>query len=464
MKNARLIALVLSLIVLLAVSAVAVGCGGTATTTTGASTTASTAGAATTAGPTTTGGAATTAGATTTSAAAQGNDLVVGAVNSLTGSNALTGEEEKWAQEKAVADINAKGGLKLNDGKMHKLVLKFVDDQSSPDQGATAAEQLIKSDGIKVILSSNITPVNQAVATVCEQYGAYFDIVSSWIDEPPAGQQGPSYIGGMHLKWSTDMFESALDSGKVAVGGAKAMPEADQPKKWAVMVENTPDGTGFGDATAAGLKAQPGWSVVSYEKFVEGQKDFSSIILKFQQAGVEGVVTLIAPTDAITFANQMKQQDWSPKYFFGYKGVWPADTYKALGSNADGLCYDGFWSETLPFPYSKELGAAFSADHNGATSNSAGLYYAGVQVLAQAIENAGVFEPGAIRDQVFGHTFKGTTMGDVTYGGIYPDNPGIAHIPFLSFQWASGGKRVVLYPTQYATGQTAPLVPWSQRK
>ena len=66
---------------------------------------------------------------------------------------------------------------------------------------------------------------------------------------------------------------------------------------------------------------------MSYEKFVEGNKDFSSIILKFKQAGVDGVVTLIAPTDGITFVKQMKEQNWSPKYLFGYKGFWPVDFY-----------------------------------------------------------------------------------------------------------------------------------------
>ena len=47
-----------------------------------------------------------------------------------------------------------------------------------------------------------------------------------------------------------------------------------------------------------------------------------------------------------------------------------------------------------------------------------------------------MFEPGAIRDEIFGGTFPGTTIGDITYGAYYEDNPGIAHIPFLSFQWA----------------------------
>ena len=410
---------------------------------------------------TTAGGATTTAGgATTTTAggAEMGEDLVIGSINSITGSNVLTGQEEKWAQEKAVADINAKGGIKLADGKMHNLVLKYVDDKSQPTEGAAAMEKLIKVDGLKINLSSNITPVNQAAATVAEREQAYYHITSSWTDEASPDGSFPGFIGGMDLKWSTDMFESAGDSGLVAIGGAKALDPADAPKIFAVMTENTPDGVGFGDATKAGLEAQEGWTVASYEKFVEGNKDFSSIILKFKQANVDAVVVLIAPTDGITFVKQMKEQNWSPKYLFGYKGFWPVDFYKGLGADADYICYDGFWSETLPYPYAKELGAAFTAEHDGATSNSIGLYYAAVQTLAMAIERAGVFEPGPVRDQVFNGSFPGTTMGDITY-----NDGGIADIPFLAFQWGPGGERIVLYPTEVATGKTVTFVPWDQR-
>ena len=37
----------------------------------------------------------------------------------------------------------------------------------------------------------------------------------------------------MHLKWSTDIFEAATEAGNAAIGGAKALPAADQPTKWA---------------------------------------------------------------------------------------------------------------------------------------------------------------------------------------------------------------------------------------
>ena len=388
---------------------------------------------------------------------------MVGAINSLTGSNVLTGQDEKWAQEKAVADINAKGGVKLSDG-MHKLVLKYADDKSDPTAGAAAMEQLIKVDGLKLILSGNITPVNQAAATVAEKYGVYYDIVSSWIDIASPDGSFPGFIGGMNLKWSSDFFESAGESGNAAVGAIKAMAPADLPKNFAVMTDNSPDGTGFGNATEAGLKAA-GYNVVTYEQYsATGTPDFSSIILKYKQLNVDGVVTLIDPAAGITFLKQMKQGDWSPKYIFGYKGFWPSDFANTLGADSNYVGMDGFWSESFPYPYCKELGAAYTADFKGDTSNSVGLYYAAVQVLAMALERAGTAEPGAVRDQVFNGTFKGTTMGDIVYGNYYPGHPGIGHMPFTASQWQPDKKRTVIFPAQYSQSPMMTFVPWDQRK
>jgi branched-chain amino acid transport system substrate-binding protein len=383
---------------------------------------------------------------TTTAAggAASGDDVVIGAINSISGVNALTGAEHKWAQEKAAADWNAKGGIKLADGKMHKIVLKYEDDKSSDTEAAAAMEKLIKTENIKVVLSSNTTPYNQAAATVAEQYGAYYHICTSWID----------FIAGMNLKWSSDFFVASSKAGAAATGAVENM--ATPVKKLAVMTENNPDGVGFGDGTVAGLKAA-GYEVVSYEKFVEGQKDFSSIILKMKQSGVEGIVVLISPSDGITFVKQLKEQNWAPKFMFGFKGFWPVEFMKGLGADSDFICHDGFWSETLPFTGAKELGAAFTASHDGATSVSVGLSYADADILFRAIEAAGSIEPGAVRDNVFGKTFKGTTMGDVTYSAT-----GIAEIPLLGLQWI-GGKRVIVSPKEYATAKTQDFKAWDAR-
>jgi len=373
-----------------------------------------------------------------------GDDLVIGALNSETGANALTGEEQKWAQEQAVSDINDAGGVVLDDGLHHKLVLKYADDKSDPTEGAAAMEKLIKVEGLDIILSSNITPVNEAAGIVAEREQVYYQINTSWTD----------FIASHEFKWVSDIFLTPAAAGSVAAEAIAIAPAEVQPTKMAVLVENNPDGQGLGDGAKAALEAK-GYDVPLLELFTEGTKDFSSIILKFKQEGIDGMVTLISPADGIQFVRQMKEQDWSPKFIFGWKGFWPGEFYKSLGTDADYICHDAFWSETLPYPGAAELGQAFKDSHDGTDTVSAGLPYASVQILAMAIERAGVFEAGAVRDEVFGGTFEGTVYGDVTY-----NDAGIADTPMLALQWL-GGERVIVFPD---VGNTIELfVPWGER-
>jgi branched-chain amino acid transport system substrate-binding protein len=176
-----------------------------------------------------------------------------------------------------------------------------------------------------------------------------------------------------------------------------------------------------------------------------------------KQANIDAIVTLISPADGITFTKQMKEQNFSPKYMMGWKGFWPTQYMEGLGKDSNYVCYDAFWSEDLPFPGAKELGEAYKADHKGVDSVSIGLFYANVQILAQAIQNAGSTEPGAVRDAVFGHTFKGTVMGDVEYAA-----DGTAKVVPLGNQWMDG-KRVIIYPKDMATGEMQWFVPWDKR-
>lgn len=442
MKNRKLIVLSLVLLVLGLMSAAALaGCGGDEETTT----TAPPASETTTTAPATS---ETTAPASSdTTAAAAGEfegEVVIGALNSMTGDNAMTGAEQKWAREKAVEDLNAKGGVMV-DGKKMKIVLKFVDDKSQPTEAAAAIEKLIKVEGLKVILSSNVLPINAAAATVAEKYSAYFHIDTTWTNE----------IRNMNLNWSSDMFMEPVDAGDVPFKALELMPEAERPKNVALVMEDNSDGQGLGGAVA-GLAEQHGYTVVANEPFTPGTKDFSSIILKLKENEADAVFVFISPADGITFVKQMKEQDYSPKFIFGWKGFWPTEFMKALGADADYVGHDGFWFEGLPYPGCAELGQAFKDSHDGLDSVSIGNPYAATQILAEAITNANSMDPTAVRDAVFGHTFKGTTQGDITY-----DADGIATTTMLALMWKDG-KRIVTYPAIEGMALEW-FVPWGER-
>ena len=89
---------------------------------------------------------------------------------------------------------------------------------------------------------------------------------------------------------------------------------------------------------------------------------------------------------------------------------------------------------------------------------SIGLPYATVQVLAEAITNAGSVDPVAVKDAVWNHEFKGTTMGDVKY-----NEKGTAYKPFLALQWVDGQRKIV-YPAEASGGYQMQWFPaWDAR-
>ncbi|MFH1647662.1 MAG: amino acid ABC transporter substrate-binding protein [Chloroflexota bacterium] len=372
-------------------------------------------------------------------------EIRIGVINSMTGENAMTGVEQKWAQEQAAADINAKGGIKLG-GKMLPIKLVFADDKSQPTDAAASMERLINLEKVKIILGSNTTPINEAAATVAEKYKAYFHINTSWLD----------FIDSMDYQWVSDMFFTAPSAAEVPYQIWDLQPAADRPKSIALLMEDNPDGQGFGGGFKA-FAEQHGYKITVDEPYTPGTKDFSSTILKMKQANADAVLWLGSPPDSITLIRGIKEQQLNLKYIHGWKGFWNTEFQKALGKDSDYIIHDGFWAETLPFPGAKELGQKFKDTHGGLDSVSIGLPYASLQVLAMAIERAGSLDPAAVRDQVWGGTFKGTVNGDVTYNA-----EGLSFSPSLALQWWQG-QRMPIWPAGLSDWQLKWMPPWNQR-
>jgi branched-chain amino acid transport system substrate-binding protein len=433
-RSKRMLVVGLVLVVLGLMAVMSLSACGSETTETTAATTATTAAPA---GETTTTAAASTE--TTVAPVAFDGEIVIGGLCSLTGA------EQKWAQEKAIADINAKGGVNVG-GKHMELKLTLVDDKSDATEASAAMEKLIKVEGLKLILGTQVTPLNLAAALVAEKYQAFFHMTTTYTD----------WVREKGFKWSTDLFFTPAAVSEVPFQMVELMPQADRPTVWGILTEDNQDGQGLGGGVKA-VSAAHGANLAVYEAFTPGAKDFSSSILKFKQAKVDSLVCFVSPADGITFTKQMKEQNYSPKYMMGWKGFWPTEFMTGLGPDSDYICHDGFWSEALPYPGAKELGQAYRDAHDGIDSVSIGLMYSAVTILATAIERAGSTDPAAVRDQVFNGTFDGTVIGDVQY-----DAKGVSDIPPLGLQWMNQ-KRVIIYPKDLATGTLQWFVAWDKR-
>jgi branched-chain amino acid transport system substrate-binding protein len=362
---------------------------------------------------------------------AEKKDIVVGAVNSMTGPDAMTGTEQKWAYEQAVSDINRKGGVFVKEyNKKLPIKLIFADDASVPDKAAAAMERLIRSNKIDLALSSDTTPKNLGAAVVAEKYKVFFLIDLAW---PPMVEQ-------QNYKWVACYFFTPDSASRVPFQIWEALPQADKPKRPALITEDNQDGQAFRE-TFQNWSKQYNMPFVYDNPAPQGNRDFSSWVLKMKSLDADALIFHGDGNAGITLMRQIQDGGLKLKYIHGFQGFWPSEFYKALGEKANYVIHDGFWVENNGAPMSKELGARFKKQF-GRDSVSVGHHYAAVQVLSTAIEKAGSVNSAKVRDAVFNGSFKGTTLG----GELKFDSKGIAISQSLALQWWNGGRMPVWPP------------------
>ena len=388
---------------------------------------------------------------TATPAPAAGKtEILIGAINVMTGAEAMVGNEQRWAYEQGVKDINAKGGVFVKDlNKTLPMRIIFVDDESDVAKAAAAAEKLIKLEKVDFILGSSTTPLNTAGGAVAEKYKRLY-LTSAFFPEMFAEQK---------FTWVVDSFFYAGKLMESSVAGLEALPAADRPKNFVVLVGDNPDGHGFGGG-AKGILEKFGYKLALYEPFIEGSKDFSASILRMKAVNADALIVLCSSTDGIALIRQIKENKLNLKYIWGAKGFWPIEFGETLGKDADYLVSDGHWAEALGAPGSKELGDKYRSQF-GPTKYSVtiGNYYSMVQHLAQAIGAAGSIDNAKVRDVYYSGTFvaKDTVEGDIKFNNI-----GIGEIQPVALQWW-GGARMPVVPINKNVWTLKLMPPWDQR-
>jgi branched-chain amino acid transport system substrate-binding protein len=93
-------------------------------------------------------------------------DIVIGMYGSLTGDGASFGQSSKDGTQLAVDEINDAGGL-LN-GRKFKLLIE--DDQSKPEEAASAVTKLITQDKVVAVLGEVASRRTLAAAPVAQRY------------------------------------------------------------------------------------------------------------------------------------------------------------------------------------------------------------------------------------------------------------------------------------------------------
>lgn len=379
-------------------------------------------------------------------AVADKTEIVIGAPASLTGIHAMAGQEQKWSYEQAIADVNAKGGVFVTSlGKKLPVRLVFADDESEPAKAAAAMEKLIKLDNVDLLLSNQGAPLVVPACIVAEKYKKFM----------PSTVCFPFMWAPNKFQWSSLLFFRASAAAEVPFKVWETLPESERPRRPAMILEDSPDGKGFGE----GFKhfgEQYKYTFVVDEPMALGAKDYSSQILKLKFKKADAVFLFGSPPDSVTFLRQMKEMNVSVKYLHGWKGTWTTEFQRSLGEDANYVLCDGFWSEDFPYSGAADLGKRYFDKYNK-HSVSTGIFYANAQVLLMAIERAGTWESEAVRDAVRNGEFKDTVMGDIKF-----DETGLAVTESTANQWWNG-KQMLVYPPVEDGYQLKMMPPWDKR-
>jgi branched-chain amino acid transport system substrate-binding protein len=318
-------------------------------------------------------------------------DITVGMAGPLTGQLAAYGEQLRQGAAKAVADINAAGGV-----MGEKLVLEMGDDACDPKQAVNVANQLA-SKGVKFVSGHFCSGSSIPASKVYEEEGI--------LQITPASTN-PKFTdeGG----WNVARVCGRDDAqGKVA-GAFLAKSYAG--KKVAIVDDKSAYGKGVADETRKAMNAA-GLTEVMNESINAGEKDYSALVSKLKDAGVDAIYFGGYHPEAGLILKQMVDQGLKAR-MVSEDAMNAAELWTIAGEAAENLIFT-FAPEPRNFESAKKIVEEFKA--SGYDPEGYTLYaYASFQMYKQAAEATKSTDSQKIAEWLRAGNKMETVLGEIT--------------------------------------------------
>lgn len=343
-------------------------------------------------------------------AGAASADITIATAGPMTGQYASFGAQMKAGAEQAVADINAAGGI---NGEMLKL--EIGDDVCDPKQAVAVANGFV-GKGVVFVAGHFCSGSSIPASAVYEEEGILQ--ISPASTNPKLTDEGGDNV--FRVCGRDDQ------QGLVAGGYLASNHKDDQI---AVIHDKTAYGKGLADATLAAMKAA-GKDETLYEAYTAGEKDYSALVTKLKQNGIDVLYVGGYHTEAGLMVRQMRDQGMTTKLISG-----------------DALVTQEFWDITgaagegtlmtfSPDPRKNAGAAPLVKKFRDANIEPEGyvLYtYAAIQVFAQAVKTAGSTDLNAVLKAMDGADFA-TVLGTLSF-----DEKGDVTLPgYVFYEWHDG--------------------------
>jgi branched-chain amino acid transport system substrate-binding protein len=341
------------------------------------------------------------------------SETVIGMIGPMTGEGAQSGTNMRDAVALGIDEINARGGI-----KGEKLKLVVVDDEGNPTKSINGNNRLVHNEKAMVVIGSVQSTCTLANMAVTEKAGV--PQITSTSTSPAITQKGNQWI---FRTAATDAIQ-AENIVKIAINNLG--------KKRLAVINVSTDYGRDGTKVLLAICNKMGISPVAVESFNQGDKDFSSQLLKIKEQNPDTLIIWSMYEEAALIAKQVAQMGLKIQLMGG--GGLTNSKYVELGGPAT---YGTIMCQTY-HPSSKDpiitgFTERFQKKFGRLPDPNAAQSYDAIQIVIAALEKAGVKDRSKIRDLIAAtNNFKGVT-GNITF-----DNTGDAPRDMMIIQVRDG--------------------------
>jgi branched-chain amino acid transport system substrate-binding protein len=337
-------------------------------------------------------------------------DITIATVGPMTGQYATFGEQMKAGAEMAVKDLNAAGGVL---GQKVKLLVE--DDACDPKQAVAVANKLASEKVVFVaghFCSGSSIPASQVYTEE--------DIlqISPASTNPKLTEEG-----------GPNVYRTCGRDDQQGVVAGNYIADHFGDKKIAILQDKTAYGKGLADETMKQLKKR-GITPEMYLAYTAGEKDYSALVSKLKEAGIDVVYIGGYHTEAGLIIRQAFAQGYKPQLISGDALV--TDEYwKITGPTGEGTLMT-FSPDPRKNPDAAPVVKRFRDE--GIEPEGYVLYtYGAIQAWAQAVEKAGTTNTEAVEKVLNTDEFN-TVLGNIGF-----DDKGDVTAPgYVFYVWKDG--------------------------
>jgi branched-chain amino acid transport system substrate-binding protein len=320
-------------------------------------------------------------------AASTDKPIKIGLTSDASGQYANSGASDRRGMLMAIDELNAKGGV-----LGRKIETIHIDTETTPATGSRVAERLISREECGFLVGAVSSGVANAISQVAQKYGTiYLNTNSSSPSESGENCHRVKFVwDGNGTNFAKAAVKNSIDN---------------FGKKWMLLTNDYV----WGHNTAAStrkLADEYGAEIVDEILVPQGTRDFSSALLKIQQAGPEVVAAAVGGDDQKALRQQVADLGMGDKpAWINNQQDWP-DVYGLPLDNLFGV-FGTTWYYKLDLPGVADFVKRYQAVYPDTSMRVPGnVFYNGYMAtreLLHAIERAGTTNNIAVIKALEGH-------------------------------------------------------------